>query len=129
MKLQRYFNLLLIYSRSIRKKQKISKRIEKILLEKFKEFPLELNEITLVFDEHLWEKKFQKFAEANNLKYEKDNKDFVLKFNDGTYYSKNVFWKGTSKNKATWLSQSDAFRIQRHLNQPRIKMGATLEKR
>ena len=69
MKLQRYFNLLLIYSRSIRKKQKISKRIEKILLEKFKEFPLELNEITLVFDEHLWEKKFRSFAEANNLKY------------------------------------------------------------
>lgn len=37
---------------------------------------------------------------------EKDNRDYLIIFPDGTYYSKNKSWGGVPLEKATWLTHS-----------------------
>lgn len=58
-----------------------------------------------------------------------DNRNYVIKFGNGSYYSKHVRWKGTIIDKATWLTHKDATIIRNKLNHPRIKMHATIEPR
>ena len=59
-----------------------------------------------------------------------DNRNYVVKFEGkNTYYSKHVRWKGTTIDKATWLTHKDATIIRNKLNHPRIKMHATIEPR
>lgn len=50
----------------------------------------------------------------DEVKMSGDNKNYIIKFGDGTYYSKDVRWKGTTIDKATWLSHKDATRFRRN---------------
>lgn len=57
-----------------------------------------------------------------------DNRNYVVKFGDGTFYSKAKSWGGVSESKATWLTHKDACFISNKLNQPRIAMNASVKR-
>ncbi len=58
-----------------------------------------------------------------------DNRNYVVRFGDGSYYSKNKRWSGVKIGKATWLTHKLARFISSKLNQPRIDMKAVIEPR
>lgn len=56
-------------------------------------------------------------------------KNYIVNLGDGTYYSKYVFWKGVTKEKATWFTHKDALKIASRLKQPRIGFSASTEEK
>lgn len=54
------------------------------------------------------------------------NRNWLIQFADGLYYSRNSRWNGVIESKATWLSHEEAYRLLKQMRKPRMGMHGRL---